>query len=78
MLAPPSGALPTTQTKDFSRIPKVDIQRSVFNRDHGLKTTMDSGYLVPIFVDEALPGDTFQLDATGFWKISNTNKSIYG
>ena len=70
MLAPPSGALPTTQTKDFSRIPKVDIQRSVFNRDHGLKTTMDSGYLVPIFVDEALPGDTFQLDATGFGRLA--------
>ncbi len=70
MLAPPSGALPTTETKDFSRVPKVDIQRSVFNRDHGLKTTMDSGYLVPIFVDEALPGDTFQLDATGFGRLA--------
>jgi hypothetical protein len=70
MLAPPSGALPTTTTKDFSRVPKVDIQRSVFNRDHGLKTTMDSGYLVPIFVDEALPGDTFQLDATGFGRLA--------
>ena len=51
-----SGALPTTLTKDFSRVPKVDIQRSVFNRDHGLKTTFDAGYLVPIFYDEALPG----------------------
>jgi hypothetical protein len=70
MLAPPSGALPTTQSKDFSRIPKVNIERSVFNRDHGLKTTMDSGYLVPIFVDEALPGDTFQLDATGFGRLA--------
>ena len=70
MLAPPSGALPTTQTKDFSRVPKVNIERSVFNRDHGLKTTMDSGYLVPIFIDEALPGDTFQLDATGFGRLA--------
>ena len=70
MLAPPSGALPTTQSKDFSRVPKVNIERSVFNRDHGLKTTMDSGYLVPIFVDEALPGDTFQLDATGFGRLA--------
>ncbi len=70
MLAPPSGALPTTQSKDFSRVPKVNIERSVFNRDHGLKTTLDSGYLVPIFVDEALPGDTFQLDATGFGRLA--------
>jgi hypothetical protein len=70
MLAPPSGTLPTTQSKDFSRVPKVNIERSVFNRDHGLKTTMDSGYLVPIFIDEALPGDTFQLDATGFGRLA--------
>ena len=65
-----AGTLPTTLTKDFSRIPKVDIQRSVFNRTHGLKTTMDAGYLVPIFFDEALPGDTFQCDATGFGRLS--------
>jgi hypothetical protein len=70
MIGGPQGSLPTTQTKDFSRTPKVNIERSVFNRDHGLKTTMDSGYLVPIFVDEALPGDTFQLDATGFGRLA--------
>ena len=65
-----AGTLPSTLTKDFSRIPKVDIQRSVFNRTHGLKTTMDAGYLVPIFFDEALPGDTFQCNATGFGRLS--------
>jgi hypothetical protein len=62
----PSGAMPTTMNHDFSRVPKADIQRSVFNRDHGLKTTFDAGYLVPIFYDEALPGDTFTMKATGF------------
>ncbi|MDC3312185.1 phage capsid protein, partial [Alphaproteobacteria bacterium] len=66
----PEGNLPTTLTKDFSRVPKVDIQRSVFNRDHGLKTTFDAGYLVPIFYDEALPGDTFQMDANGFGRLA--------
>jgi hypothetical protein len=66
----PRGELPTTMSHDFSRIPKADIQRSVFNRDHGLKTTFDAGYLVPIFVDEALPGDTFNLKATGFGRLA--------
>jgi len=65
-----SGSLPSTLTKDFSRVPKVDIQRSVFNRDHGLKTTFDAGYLIPIFYDEALPGDTFQCDANGFGRLA--------
>jgi len=66
----PMGSLPSTLSKDFSRVPKVDIQRSVFNRDHGLKTTFDAGYLVPIFYDEALPGDTFTMDANGFGRLA--------
>ena len=66
----PMGTLPSTLSKDFSRVPKVDIQRSVFNRDHGLKTTFDAGYLVPVFYDEALPGDTFTMDANGFGRLA--------
>lgn len=66
----PMGTLPSTLSKDFSRVPKVDIQRSVFNRDHGLKTTFDAGYLIPIFYDEALPGDTFTMDANGFGRLA--------
>jgi hypothetical protein len=66
----PSGAMPTNMSHDFSRVPKADIQRSVFNRDHGLKTAFDAGYLVPIFVDEALPGDTFTLNMTGFGRLA--------
>jgi len=43
----------------FSQVPRAEIPRSMFNRSHGYKTTLDAGYLVPVFVDEALPGDTF-------------------
>lgn len=43
----------------FAQVPQVQIPRSVFNRSHRHKTTFDSGYLVPFYVDEALPGDTF-------------------
>lgn len=46
----------------FSEVPNVSIPRSTFNRSHSYKTTFNSGYLVPFFIDEALPGDTFQLD----------------
>lgn len=53
----------------FSQVPTADIPRSVFNRTHGYKTTFDSGYLVPFFVDEALPGDTFNLSATLFARL---------
>jgi len=48
----------------FSQVPKATIPRSQFNRSHGYKTTFDAGYLIPIFVDEVLPGDTFNLNLT--------------
>jgi len=54
----------------FSQVPQADIPRSSFNRSCGLKTTFDSGYLVPIFVDEALPGDTFNMNMTGFARMA--------
>lgn len=54
----------------FSQVPKTEIPRSRFNRSHGLKTTFDAGYLVPILVDEVLPGDTFNLKATLFTRVA--------
>lgn len=45
----------------FSQIPRAEIQRSVFDRSHGWKSTFDSGYLVPFLVDEVLPGDSFKV-----------------
>lgn len=54
----------------FSEVPKADIPRSTFQRDHGYKTTFDSGYIVPVFVDEALPGDTMNLSMTAFARLS--------
>ena len=53
----------------FSQVPKVSIPRSVFDRSHGYKTTFDADYLIPFYVDEALPGDTFNLKATLFARL---------
>jgi len=54
----------------FSQVPKAEIQRSSFDRSHGFKTTFNSGYLIPFFVDEALPGDTFNLRASYFARLA--------
>ena len=54
----------------FSQIPDVKLQRSKFNRSHGYKTTFDAGWLVPIFVDEALPGDTFNVKMTALARLA--------
>lgn len=54
----------------FSQVPKADIPRSSFDRSHGFKTTFDAGKLIPVFVDEALPGDTFNLQMATFARLA--------
>ena len=54
----------------FSEVPNVAIPRSQFDRSHGLKTTFDAGWLVPIYLDEALPGDSFNLSMQGFSRMN--------
>ena len=54
----------------FSQVPSTQIPRSVFDRSHGYKTTFNSGYLVPFYVDEVLPGDSFKLTATLFARLA--------
>jgi len=54
----------------FSQVPRADIPRSSFDRSHNYKTTFDAGYLVPVFVDEVLPGDTFNCHMTAFGRFS--------
>ena len=61
---------PSTMVHQFSKVPRADIPRSTFDRSHGHKTTFDAGNLVPILVDEALPGDTFSLNMTGFARLA--------
>lgn len=54
----------------FAQVPNAEIPRSSFDRSHGYKTTFDAGRLIPIFLDEVLPGDTFNLDMTGFARMA--------
>lgn len=54
----------------FSMIPTCDVPRNVFQRNHTWKGTIDSGYLYPVFFDEALPGDTKKLNTTFFGRLS--------
>ena len=43
----------------FAMVPRSDVPRSRFDIETSHKTTFDAGYLIPIYVDEVLPGDTF-------------------
>lgn len=55
---------------NFAQIPNAQIPRSKFNRSFQRKMTFNADYLVPVFVDEVLPGDTFNLNLTTFGRIA--------
>ena len=55
---------------DFSRNPSIDAPRSKFDLSHGHKTTFNAGYLVPFYVEDVLPGDTFNLRTEGFARMA--------
>lgn len=54
----------------FAMIPRADIPRSTFKIETMHKTTFDAGFLIPIYVDEILPGDTFKVNMTAFARLS--------
>ena len=46
------------------------MKRTKFDRSHVYKTTFDSGKLIPVFVDEVLPGDTFSVDTSAIIRMT--------
>ena len=56
--------------RSFATIPNVNQARSKFNRSHAVKDTFDFDYLVPVFIDEILPGDTCNLDVHTFARVA--------
>ena len=65
-----SSRIGSAQQHQFAEVPHADIQRSTFDRSHGLKTTFNAGELVPIYCDESLPGDTFSCNLTAFSRLA--------
>lgn len=46
----------------FGAIPKIHTERSRFDRSHSHSTSFNDGEIIPIYVDEILPGDTVDMD----------------
>lgn len=60
----------------FSDAPAMYMRRTRFDRSHVYKTTFDSGKLIPVFVDEVLPGDTSKLSVKYFSRLATPIKPI--
>lgn len=60
----------------FSDAPAMYMKRTKFDRSHVYKTTFDSGKLIPVFVDEVLPGDTIRMSVNYFARLATPIKPI--
>ena len=60
----------SVDTHQFAMVPRADVPRSSFKIQTTHKTTFDAGYLVPVYLDEVLPGDTFNLRMTAFARLA--------
>lgn len=56
--------------RHFNQIPEMRASRTRFNRDQTVLTTFDSGKLIPFYVDEVLPGDTFSVDTSAIIRMT--------
>ena len=56
--------------RHFNQIPEMKASRTRFNRDQTILTTFDSGKLIPFYVDEVLPGDTFSVDTSAIIRMT--------
>lgn len=54
----------------FLNVPQLNISRSRFNRSQDIKLTFDAGELIPFYVDEVLPGDTFSVDQAAIIRMT--------
>lgn len=66
----PSGAMRSVDARHFAMVPRNDVPRSAFDVNHHHKTTFGAGRLIPIYVDEVLPGDSHRVQMTAFARLS--------
>ncbi|AXH76060.1 MAG: major capsid protein [Microviridae sp.] len=60
----------SVQAHNFAMVPRSDVPRSGFKIENAYKTTFNGGILVPVYCEEVLPGDTFNLKATMFARLA--------
>lgn len=63
--------------RHFNQIPKMKASRTRFNRDQTILTTFDSGNLIPFYVDEVLPGDTFNVNTTAIIRMTTPKYPVF-
>lgn len=63
--------------RHFNQVPETHVSRTRFNRDQNILTTFDSGKLIPFYVDEVLPGDTFSVDTAAIIRMTTPKYPVF-
>ena len=63
--------------RHFNQVPETHVSRTRFNRDQNILTTFDAGKLVPFYVDEVLPGDTFSVDTAAIIRMTTPKYPVF-
>lgn len=63
--------------RHFNQVPETHVSRTRFKRDQNILTTFDAGKLIPFYVDEVLPGDTFSIDTAAIIRMSTPKYPVF-
>lgn len=63
--------------RHFNQVPETHVSRSRFKRDQNILTTFDSGKLIPFYVDEVLPGDTFNVKTAAIIRMTTPKYPVF-
>nr|DAJ11820.1 MAG TPA: Major capsid protein [Microviridae sp.] len=63
--------------RHFNQVPETHVSRTRFNRDQNILTTFDSGKLIPFYVDEVLPGDTFNVNTAAIIRMTTPKYPVF-
>lgn len=63
--------------RHFNQVPETHVSRTRFNRDQNILTTFNAGKLIPFYVDEVLPGDTFSVDTAAIIRMTTPKYPVF-
>lgn len=63
--------------RHFNNVPQTHVSRTRFKRDQNILTTFDAGKLIPFYVDEVLPGDTFSVDTAAIIRMTTPKYPVF-
>nr|WNN13196.1 MAG: major capsid protein [Microviridae sp.] len=63
--------------RHFNQVPETHVSRTRFRRDQNILTTFDAGRLIPFYVDEVLPGDTFSVDTAAIIRMTTPKYPVF-